>query len=408
MYMSRGVSFLRTWSQARRFRKLPADARSIVFYAENGDAWPHFEPIVRELTDSMGRSICYATSCPRDPILRAADPHIRAFCIGEGMIRTWWFLSLAADVLVMTMPDLQTFHLKRSQAWPVHYCYVFHSMVSTHMIYRRGAFDHYDSILCTGPHHLREIRATEAASALKPKQLVEHGYGRLDTMLRQRATGPKMPRGADEPVRVLVAPSWGPRGLLETHGIEVCRVLLDAGFHVTVRPHPMTGYKWPEAIRAIETTCGGRAGFVLERDIGSCESLAAADVMVSDWSGAALEFAFGYERPVLFVDVPRKVNNPQYERIGVEPLEVSIRPQIGEILSPDRLAEMPTLVRRMAREQASYQQRIREARGQSVFNLGKSGAAAAHHIAAVADAACHSRRQTTESAMPDFATPEVA
>ena len=33
--------------------------------------------------------------------------------------------------------------------------------------------------------------------------------------------------------------------------------------------------------------------------------------MVSDWSGVAMEFAFGLERPVLFIDVPRKTNNPE-------------------------------------------------------------------------------------------------
>ena len=32
--------------------------------------------------------------------------------------------------------------------------------------------------------------------------------------------------------------------------------------------------------------------------------------MVSDWSGAALEYSFGLKKPVIFLDLPKKVNNP--------------------------------------------------------------------------------------------------
>ena len=34
-------------------------------------------------------------------------------------------------------------------------------MVSRHMVYREGAFDNYDTICATGPHHVKEIRAIE-------------------------------------------------------------------------------------------------------------------------------------------------------------------------------------------------------------------------------------------------------
>jgi hypothetical protein len=47
-----------------------------------------------------------------------------------------------------------------------------------------------------------------------------------------------------------------------------------------------------------------------------------------DWSGVAMEFAFGLEKPVLFIDVPRKVNNPEYKTLRAVPLEVSYRDQI--------------------------------------------------------------------------------
>ena len=59
--------------------------------------------------------------------------------------------------------------------------------------------------------------------------------------------------------------------------------------------------------------------------------------MICDWSGAALDYAFGLRKPVLFIDVPRKVNNPNYESINITPFEVSIREEIGQVIPVDNL-----------------------------------------------------------------------
>ena len=48
------------------------------------------------------------------------------------------------------------------------------------------------------------------------------------------------------------------------------------------------------------------------------------------WSGIRL--CFGLDKPVLFVDVPRKINNPDYEEIEIEPFESIIRDKIGVIM----------------------------------------------------------------------------
>ena len=380
------ASVFREWAEMRRFKALGPDARSIVFYAEDAASWEHFEPIVRELTGPMGRSICYLTSSPTDPILADDREGVRVFSIGEGVVRTALFLCLRADVAVMTMPDLGTYHLKRSMVHPVHYVYVFHSMVSTHMIYRKGAFDHFDTVCCVGPHHLREIRAAETAYDLPAKNLVEHGYGRLDSLLERNDGAGAARRTRDgRKRRVLVAPSWGPNGLLETQGLCLVRVLLDAGHHVTVRPHPMTVRKWPRAIGMLRERFGGHPRFALETNVASAESFEASDVMISDWSGAALEYAFAFERPVLFVDVPRKVNNPDYGDVGCEPLEVAVRHEVGDVVPPRELSRLPARIDGMCAHSGEFVERIRRVRSRVVYNVGRSGAAAAACIARIAD-----------------------
>ncbi len=371
----------------KAFEKLDRDERAITFYAEDGTYWPHFEPIIRELTGPLGRKICYLTSSAHDPILEGSHPGVSAFEIGEGIGRSYLFQTMEVGVLVATVPQLGIPVLPRSKlatAIGTSYVYVFHSMMSTHMIYEPDGFDHYDTVCCVGPYMIDEIRKREQEYGLAPKELVEHGYGRLDAIRDAAANSPSTEHPSDPPV-VLIAPSWGPTCIFETCGEALVRVLLDAGYEVIARPHPMTKKKTPNAIPALGNAFDANPRFTLDTAIAAQDSLHRSDLMVSDWSGAALEYAFGLERPVLFIDVPRKVNNPEYERLGIEPFEAGIREQIGRVVAPDRLEQVPGLVDELVHGGSSYGDAIRNTREKNVFNVGASGEVAAALIAAKAD-----------------------
>ena len=200
-------SFIRNWTELERFRRQSLEERSIVFYAEDQGSWPHFEGLVDHLITTLGRSICYVTSSTEDPVLESANNRLSPFCIGPGAARTSFFRSLEADAVVMTMPDIETFHIKRSKRGG-NYVYVHHSMISTHMAYRPEAFDHFDTIFCVGPHHHDETRARESLLGLQAKKLVRHGYGRLDSIIRSASDRP-WSRAESGQHTIVIAPSWG-------------------------------------------------------------------------------------------------------------------------------------------------------------------------------------------------------
>lgn len=371
----------KAWQQARTFLNLSPDECPIVFYAESASSWVHFESMIEELTGPMQRKICYLTSDPNDPVLERKNSQMRSFYIGEGSARTWVFLNLQARVMVMTMPELETFQIKRSQTHPVHYVYVFHSMVSTHMIYRPNAFDHFDTIFCVGPHHVQEIRAAEAAQQLKPKRLIPHGFARLESLMQQRQQCVRDLSKTPQARRILIAPSWGAHALLETCGKELVTVLLQAGYPVTVRPHPMTQKENPALLRALQHLLNSFPSSVLETNVASQDSLQASDMLISDWSGAALEYAFAMERPVLFIDVPKKIRNPNYGKIAHPPIEVTIRDQIGSVVDPKNLREVPQQIQALTAAADPFRTRIQALRNQIVFNVGISGRVGAREIA---------------------------
>ncbi len=367
------------WQGLRAFKRVPRSDRKIVVYSEGGGYLTFLEPIIHALCTDHKQPVLYVTSAADDPYLTAPPPGVTAFQIGTGTLRTAFFSMLDVDVLAMTMPDLETFHIKRSLNG-VHYAYIQHSIVSTHMVYRDGAFDHFDTVFCAGPHHIAEIRKHEALRKLPEKHLVEAGYCRLDAIMHAARGETGLTTTQPMPNTVLVAPSWGPDGLIEQHGMQVVETLIDAGLNVILRPHPRTIRFHGDVIAAIRDRFGASERFTLDTDPNAVTSLLAAQVMVSDWSGAALEFSFGLLRPVLFVDVPRKVNNPDYESLGIEPLEVSVRDRLGKVLAVDHMNDMGREVRRLLEQAPKWHEDLQAARDELVYHPGDSGRAGAQAL----------------------------
>ena len=365
--------------ELEKFNKLDLDERSIVFYSESSVIlYPYVEEIINEL-EKRDQKICYVTSSKNDPVLK--NKEIKTFYIGDGSARTKFFLELKARVLIMTMPDLDTYYIKRSKTFPVNYIYLFHSMNSTHMEFQKGAFDRFDTIFCVGQYQIQEIQATEQLYNLKQKKLVECGYGLLDKLLKSRPSHSQENfLSKNNKKKILIAPSWGKQNLLETVGIDLVKILLDAGYHVTVRPHPMTIKKSPKLIKQIKEKFEKNPDFLLDTNTSSFEQLFSSYALITDWSGIGHEYAFVCERPVIYVDVPKKARNKKYDKIGFVPLEISIRSKIGEIISIQNLGSIPERIEFLYGHITDFQSKIKKIRDDTIFNIGKSGEAAANEI----------------------------
>ena len=365
-----------------KFNELDLDERSIVFYSESSVIlYPYVEEIIREL-QNRDQKICYLTSSKHDPILKNENKNIKVFYIGDSEIEKMkFFLRLKAKVLIMTMPDLGSYHIKRSKIFPVHYIYAFHSMNSTHMEFQKGAFNQFDSMFCVGPYQVQELRATEQLYNLKQKNLVECGYGLLDKLIRLRSSFSQQNfLSKNNKKNILIAPSWGKQNLLESTGIELIKILLDAGYHVTVRPHPMTVKKSSKLIKQIKEKFEKNSDFLLDTNTSSFDQLLSSFALITDWSGIGYEYAFVCERPVIYVDVPKKAYNKEYEKIGLEPFEISIRDKIGEIVSIQNIETIPERIEFLYSHGNNFENKIQKIRNDAIFNIGESGKVTANEI----------------------------
>ena len=354
------------------FIQLPKNQRRIVFYSEGKTYWVHLEGLLKSFLQISDIPVCYISSGLDDPGLQYSHPNLKVFRTDEGSIRNWLFENIDTELLIMTMPDLDQYQVKRSKH-KVHYVYTQHSLVSFHMVYRKGAFDAFDTVFCAGPHHITETREIERVFNLPEKNLVEHGYARLDSILEEAQSQKKE---SSDSKHVLIAPSWGENSLIEVVGMEIVSELLKYGFRVTLRPHPQTIKFKPNIVNNIVQAHKNNALFDFETNVATQQTLHESDLMIGDWSGAALDFAFGLKKPVLFVDVPRKVNNPEYTRIKITPFEESIRELIGKVLSTEECNKIASVAEKMINSNKLKIQ-IESLANESVFNLGNSNAVGA-------------------------------
>jgi len=337
--------------ETRDFRRKKKD---VITYAENRNYYPYLEGLIHQLDGNVS----YVTSDSEDSSMKDA------FYLNK--LLPAFMAVVNCKVFVMTMTDLNSFYIRRSFQ-PVHYVYVFHSLVSTHMIYRQEAFDHYDSVLCVGPHQVEEIRRHEKLYGLKPKKLIEAGYYRLERLYRAY----KSYRKENDKVTVLIAPTWGPSNLLNVYGNELVKILLSEGYDVILRLHPET-VKRHQFLDYENVT--------LETSVVNMNSLVRADILITDWSGIGLKYAFGTERPVVFIDTPRKVRNSNYEELGTEPIESSTRSEIGVVVPPNNLSSLTQTISELLTKSANYRKRIIELRSKYVFNFGHSAEVGANYI----------------------------
>jgi CDP-glycerol:poly(glycerophosphate) glycerophosphotransferase len=375
------VKLWQDWSSYRRFQKLSSSDRSIVFYSESHQDWHHLQPLIEFLVAKLARTVCHITSEQTAPMPAGPRAGLHVFRIHPGAVRTWLFQTIRADVVVLTMLDLQNFQLKRS-IHPVRYAYVFHSMGSTHMVDYENSYDHYDSLLCTGPHHVAEIRRREQLKGLPPKHLFAYGYPRLERLVALAAAHP---REASSTTITLLAPTWGEHSILHVCGESLIATLLRAGIHVVLRPHYRTAHLAPRLVHSLVSRFSADPRFQHVDRMEESASLLESDLLICDWSAMAIEYALGLGKPVLFVDVPPRVRNPRYAELGLEPMEQRIRRELGAVLPLDRLTEAPEYIAELLRGAGSFRTRSSALREEWVFNFGRSVELGAREIARMAD-----------------------
>ena len=93
-----------------------------------------------------------------------------------------------------------------------------------------------------------------------------------------------------------------------------------------------------------------------------------------------MEYPFVFERPVIFIDVPKKILNSNVNDIGIEPIEIEIRKKIGHIISPKKIEQIPELIRKIRKNNLEFEEEIKTLRSNIVYNIENSAKIGAVYI----------------------------
>ncbi len=310
--------------------------KHIVFYSERSGFYRYYQDLIEGLLKKTNVRIHYVTNDPKDQIFKIAEsePRILPYYISIKKMVTL-MMRLECDICVMTTPDLENFYIKRSlMKKDIEYIYVPHDPSSMHMSFREHALDHFDTVFMTGPHIAQEVRASEKYYGTKEKTLVEFGYPLMDALVEGFE---QLPQGQTGPKQVLIAPSWQEDNLLDCVVDDLIGSLYSAGYRVIVRPHPEYAKRWPEKLNLLKERWADKEGerLVFEYDFSSGSSVYSSDLLITDWSGIGIEFGLATGKPVIFVNTKMKVENPNWEAIGITPQEIVLRSRLGRAIEKD-------------------------------------------------------------------------
>ncbi len=342
----------------------------LMFYSEQKGFYKYYEPIIDYICEKSDYVIHYVTSDAEDPILKNDNEQVQAYYIARDKYLIPLFMKLDCDMCVMTMPDIEKYHIKRSRVRKdIEYVYVPHGMGSTALTFRKGALDHYDTIFCVGIDAVNEIRETEHLYGTKKKLIVETGYVLLDNMIAQYEENGHEEKGNPY---ILIAPSWQPDNIIDTCIETILDKLADSTFDVILRPHPQQLRHEAERFKILKDKYKDCHNIFIETDFSSNTTVMDADVLITDWSDISFEYAFTTLKPVLFVDTPMKIMNNEYDRIDTVPINISLRKVLGKSVKPEAVEAVKDVVNELVANRELYRNKILQAREEHIFNVGKS------------------------------------
>lgn len=345
------------FKEYREVQQLLKQKQPVVVYAESRFYFQYYLQLIRDLLQEQ-IPITYLTSDKADPLLQSAPA-------GMHVIYVKWmlghlFAKLNAKVMIMTMPDLGHFLYKRSPGTGT-YVYMFHAAVSTHQQYRKNAFENYDAIFCTGPYQQAELKQEEKLFNLSAKDLLPYGYPLLDQLRQEkRKTG-------EEPV-ILLAPSWYQGCIFDTCLDELLTVLQSLPYRIILRPHPEYVKRNRKKMQSILQVIRNHPQMEIDETADLLQRLSETDILITDRSGIAFEFALGCSRPVIFIETALKEANKEWRKWGMEPIENAIRSQIGVLVQPGNLSKIPAVIEAMLQSKEKFSEKMDTLKREHFYN----------------------------------------
>lgn len=347
----------------------------VCIFSEGKRYWSVFRPICDEF-ERRQKDIYYLTASPDDPALSASYKYVHPEFIGEGNKAISRMNLIKATIVMSTTPSLDVFQWKRSKS--VRYYVHLPHMPNDITTYRLFGLDFYDAVLLSGEYQKEEIRSLEKIRKIPAKELVLVGIPYLDAMKERLDSLPQSDKDRSNPT-VLLAPSWGPNGILTVYGADFIENLIKTGYDVIIRPHPQSFTSEKELMDELMEKFPETDKLKWNRDPDNFEVLNTADILISDFSGVVFDFSLVFNKPIIYTDPSTDWSQYDCSWDDRTLWTYEILPKIGRQLTRENFANIKDLIDECIG--GSDLQRGRDlARKQTWVNIGQGAAKTADYL----------------------------
>ena len=346
----------------------------MVFFTDS----KRYETIFRPLCDEMekrGQNVLYLTASPDDPMLERKYEHIRTEFIGEGNKAFVRMNFIRASVVLSSTPGLDVYQWKRSRDadWYVHVLHAPNDVT----LYRMFGLDYYDAVLVSGEYQIRQLREMERLRGLPEKEAVMAGLPGMDDQYRRLQETGRPEKGTE--TTVLLAPSWGPRGLFIVYGRRFIEKLLETDYHIIIRPHPQSMVSEKEIMDALQKEFPDSDRLEWNFDNDNFDVLNRSDILISDFSGVMFEFTLVFGKPLIYTDV--SFDKAPYDAgwLEEEPWTLTNMPRLGMQLTEENFDHIGEMIKTCLNS-SELKENLEQARKETWANIGHSAEVIAEYL----------------------------
>jgi YidC/Oxa1 family membrane protein insertase len=334
------------------------------FYSEGVYYQKYYYSFI-SLLNNNNEKVFYISSDKKDTI---ELKNVTNVYVGEGILRTLFFLFVKTTNFFLTVTDLENNILKKNSNVK-NYIYVFHAAISIHKSYTKSAFNNYDTILCIGDYHVKEILEQEKIYNLPKKKLIKAGYFYFDYLLSKASFD-------THGNKILIAPSWNysKKNFLNNQCEDLIEYLINKKFDIIFRPHPEHYKRSSLILDKIRHKFNSFNNFQFDNSIDNYKSMDNSHTLITDNSGISIEFLIVFKKPVIFFDKFSKIHNPQYNFLSSDIFEENFKNKFGFRYSKDKLINFDNEIKKAQLEFNLKKIDIEKFIDKNIYNFGSSAA----------------------------------
>ena len=298
-----------------------------IFFFENYFIEDHLSPYVYKYFDN-NKTLLLATYDFKNKELYKFN----VIKIGNNFFLNFLFQFLRIKYCYSSTPELGKSYFVKSAFKITKYIFIQHSPMGLNGIYKKDAFNNFDVVQVINKFQkddLIEINlfSKKNIKIWKSKYLFFHNK---NNPIKKK----------NDKIKVLIAPSHGT--LFYEKAIDLLIKSLDQNLHhVEFRPHLMTIQKNKFLFKKIKDNFIINSGKI---------NFSEFDILISDWSGAYIEFAHQKKQKSILIDVPQKILNDNFKQFSNNSIDIEARKILGKVIKINQINKINYFINEVNKE----------------------------------------------------------